>query len=170
VLLLVPELFAPVRAVATLFHASADGLAATERILDALDRTPVDANPTVGSREHASSPPVTLPVRGAQVGLRAVTVRYPGRPLPALDRVDLDLQPGELVAVVGASGAGKTTLGRVLLGLTRPDEGFVVAGGRPLTDADLDEKVATSAIYLAVGLAIGSLLSGVARSAVRRRG
>jgi hypothetical protein len=39
-----------------------------------------------------------------------------------------------------------------------------------LTDADLDEKVATSAIYLAVGLAIGSLLSGVARSAVRRRG
>jgi ABC-type multidrug transport system fused ATPase/permease subunit len=42
------------------------------------------------------------------------------------------------VAVVGASGAGNTTLGRVLLGLTRPDEGFVVAGGRPLTEADLD--------------------------------
>jgi energy-coupling factor transporter ATP-binding protein EcfA2 len=73
-----------------------------------------------------------------RAGLRAVTVRYPGRPLSALDRVDLDLQPGELVAVVGASGAGNTTLGRVLLGLTRPDEGFVVAGGRPLTEADLD--------------------------------
>ena len=40
--------------------------------------------------------------------------------------------------MVGASGAGKTTLGRVLLGLTRPDEGFVIAGGRPLADADLD--------------------------------
>jgi Family of unknown function (DUF6069) len=36
-----------------------------------------------------------------------------------------------------------------------------------LTDADLDEKVATSAIYLAIGISIGSLLSGVARSAVR---
>jgi ABC-type multidrug transport system fused ATPase/permease subunit len=74
-----------------------------------------------------------------------VTVRYPGRPLPALDRVDLDLEPGELVAVVGASGAGKTTLGRVLVGLTRPDEGFVLAGGRALADADLDwwrERVA----------------------------
>jgi thiol reductant ABC exporter CydD subunit len=158
VLLLVPELFAPVRTVATLFHASADGLAGTERILDALDRAPADPNPAVDSPEHATSPSARLPLRGPQepeagnagaqrepVGLRGVTVRYPGRPVPALDRVDLDLHPGELVAVVGASGAGKTTLGRVLLGLTRPDEGFVVAGGRPLTDADLDrwrERVA----------------------------
>jgi Family of unknown function (DUF6069) len=38
-----------------------------------------------------------------------------------------------------------------------------------LTDADLDEKVATSVVYLATGIAIGSLLSGVARSAIRRR-
>jgi ABC-type nitrate/sulfonate/bicarbonate transport system permease component len=36
-----------------------------------------------------------------------------------------------------------------------------------LTDADLAEKVATSAVYLAIGISIGSLLSGVARSAVR---
>jgi ATP-binding cassette subfamily C protein CydD len=148
VLLLVPELFAPVRAVASLFHASADGLAATERILEAIE-------PSVDNPAHPPSRSATLPLLGAShrrvgfpaawparaeagpVGLRAVTVRYPGRPLPALDRVDLDLRPGELVAVVGASGAGKTTLGRVLLGLTRPDEGFVVIGGHPLTDADL---------------------------------
>jgi ATP-binding cassette subfamily C protein CydCD len=43
------------------------------------------------------------------------------------------------VALVGPSGAGKTTLGRVLLGLTRPDEGAVLVGGRPLGDADLDQ-------------------------------
>ncbi|HJW59271.1 MAG TPA: thiol reductant ABC exporter subunit CydD, partial [Actinomycetota bacterium] len=134
VLLLVPELFAPVRAVATLFHASADGLAGTERILDTLDRAPAGPDPAVDRREPATAPSA----RGGPVGLRGVTVRYPGRPVPALDRVDLDLHPGELVAVVGPSGAGKTTLGRVLLGLTRPDEGFVVAGGRPLTGADLD--------------------------------
>jgi thiol reductant ABC exporter CydD subunit len=133
VLLLVPELFAPVRAVASLFHASADGLAATQRILDALDQVPAR---------------VARPGRPREMGrveLRAVTVRYPGRPGPALDRVDLDLRPGELVAVVGASGAGKTTLGRVLVGLTRPDEGLLLAGGRALTDADLDwwrERVA----------------------------
>jgi thiol reductant ABC exporter CydD subunit len=132
VLLLVPELFAPVRAVASLFHASADGLAATERILDALE--PSVDNPE--DPEHPHRRPATSPLRG--VGLRGVTVRYPGRPGPALDGVDLDLRPGELVAVVGASGAGKTTLGRVLVGLTRPDEGFLLAGGRALADADLD--------------------------------
>src|SRR5215218_5879005 len=157
VLLLVPELFAPVRAVASLFHASADGLAATERILDALE-------PAVDNQAPPDTRSARLPLRGAsqrevgflparpaevgfpparraevgRVGLREVTVRYPGRPLPALDRVDLELQPGELVAVVGASGAGKTTLGRVLVGLTRPDEGYLLAGGRPLTGADLD--------------------------------
>jgi thiol reductant ABC exporter CydD subunit len=131
VLLLVPELYAPLRAVAMLYHASADGLAGVQRVLDALAGPRQPQAGTSGARSNPG-------VRRAPVGLRGVTVRYPGRPLPALDRVDLDLDLGELVAVVGASGAGKTTLGRVLLGLTRPDEGAVVVGGRPLADADLD--------------------------------
>ena len=134
VLLLVPELYAPVRTVASLYHASADGLAGTQRVLDALARTPAAATPAAavpaGERRWPTPPPV---------GLRGVTVRYPGRPHPALDRVDLRVGPGELVAVLGPSGAGKTTLGRVLLGLTRPDEGAVMLGGRPLDDADLDQ-------------------------------
>ena len=133
VLLLVPELYAPVRAVATLFHASADGLAATERILTTLDRVPPTPTPPVDRREQP-----LLPQQGVAVGVRGVTVRYPGRAVAALDRVDLELAAGELVAVVGASGAGKTTLGRVLLGLTRPGEGAVVVGGRVLGDGDLD--------------------------------
>jgi len=138
VLLLVPELYAPVRRVGSLFHASADGLAATERILDTLERDPPTAGPVAGGvavrdRGTASPDPAAVPVR-----IRSVTVHFPGRPGRALDRVDLDLQPGQLVAVVGASGAGKTTLGRVVLGLTRPDEGVVLADGRPLADIGLD--------------------------------
>ncbi|HEY6710600.1 MAG TPA: thiol reductant ABC exporter subunit CydD [Actinomycetota bacterium] len=137
VLLLVPELYAPVRKVGSLFHASADGLAATERILDTLERDPPTVGPVAGgaagNRGAGSPDPAAAPVR-----IWSVTVRYPGRPSRALDRVDLDLQPGQLVAVVGASGAGKTTLGRVVLGLTRPDEGVVLAGGRPLADIGLD--------------------------------
>jgi thiol reductant ABC exporter CydD subunit len=138
VLLLVPELYAPVRMVGTLFHASADGLAATERILDTLDRDrdrPSTVDPAARA-EVVGNHRGALP---APISIRSVTVRYPGRAGCALDGVDLDLQPGELVAVVGASGAGKTTLGRVLLGFTRPDEGVVLAGGRPLADIDLDQ-------------------------------
>ena len=136
VLLLVPELFAPVRALASLFHASADGLAATERILDTLDQAPAAPRPAVDSRHHP--PHGGGPAGGLAVGVCSVTVRYPGRAVAALERVDLDLEAGELVAVVGGSGAGKTTLGRVVLGLTRPDQGVVVAGGRVLGDGDLD--------------------------------
>jgi len=66
----------------------------------------------------------------------------------------------------------------LLLSTPRPGQFFtwivalatVAAALAPfLTNADLDEKVATSAIYLAIGISIGSLLSGVARSAMRRR-
>ena len=137
VLLLVPELYAPIRTVAALFHASADGLAATERVLAALDQAAAAATRPAGAAGPGGDSPLPDPA-SVPVELRSVTVRHPGRPAAALDRVDLDLRPGELVAVVGVSGAGKTTLGRVLLGLTRPDEGVVLAGGRPLTDADLD--------------------------------
>jgi thiol reductant ABC exporter CydD subunit len=137
VLLLVPELFAPVRALASLFHASADGLAATERILDTLDQAPAAPRPAVDGRQRPP-PEGGWPAGGVAVGVCSVTVRYPGRAVAALERVELELEAGELVAVVGGSGAGKTTLGRVVLGLTRPDEGVVVAGGRVLGEGDLD--------------------------------
>ena len=135
VLLLVPELYAPVRAVATLFHASADGLAATERILTTLDQVPPTPTPPVDRREHAASRRSRGCAVGGAAGSRSGTRggrwrRWTGS--------TSSLRPGELVAVVGASGAGKTTLGRVLLGLTRPGEGAVVVGGRVLGDGDLD--------------------------------
>jgi ATP-binding cassette, subfamily C, bacterial CydD len=140
VLLLAPELYAPVRRVGTLFHASADGLAATERILDTLDRDRDQprAGQVAGEGAASDGRKVVPNPATAPISIRSVTVRYPGRAGCALECVDLDLDPGELVAVVGGSGAGKTTLGRVLLGLTRPDEGVVLVGGQPLTDTELD--------------------------------
>jgi iron complex transport system ATP-binding protein len=61
-----------------------------------------------------------------------VTVTAGGARL--LDRVSVDLLPGELLAVVGPNGAGKTTLVRVLAGDQRPDGGSVTLDGRPLAD------------------------------------
>ena len=51
---------------------------------------------------------------------------------PALDRVDLTVEPGEFVTLAGPSGCGKTTLLRLLAGFMRPSEGSVTVGGEPV--------------------------------------
>ncbi|MER8237071.1 ABC transporter ATP-binding protein [Streptomyces sp. NPDC094049] len=67
---------------------------------------------------------------------RGLRVAFPGRrgaaPARAVDGVDLDIGAGEIVALVGESGCGKTTLARSLLGLVRPTAGTVSFDGRPL--------------------------------------
>lgn len=71
-------------------------------------------------------------VRARSGAGRASTIR-------ALDRVSFELRPGEIVGLVGRSGAGKTTLARVLLGLDTPDEGSVIYAGRPLLTLSIGE-------------------------------
>jgi len=125
VLLLTPELYAPLRAMAAQFHASSDGLAAAERILDLLDATPPP-------RDGSGVPPQSWDV----IALRDVTLENPGRPGALLDGFDLEIRRGEVVALVGASGSGKSTVASLLLGLRRPDAGVVSTDGDDLRDID----------------------------------
>ena len=75
-----------------------------------------------GARERVSVPePCT-------VELRDVTFAYPGGE-PVLERVDFRAGPGEVVALTGASGEGKTTMIRLMLGLVRPEGGSVCLAG-----------------------------------------
>jgi ABC-type multidrug transport system fused ATPase/permease subunit len=61
---------------------------------------------------------------------------YPGRDRPVLEGVDLEIRPGELLALVGLNGAGKSTLIKLLCGLLRPDGGRITADGTDLAEAD----------------------------------
>jgi ATP-binding cassette, subfamily C, bacterial CydD len=125
VLVLAPELYLPLRQLAAQFHASADGLAVAERMLTLLD---APASAPRGGRLVAPSP-AEAPVR-----LEQVSFAYPSRPNLVLDRLDLELEPGETVALVGASGAGKTTVASLLLRFAEPSAGRITAGGIDLAD------------------------------------
>lgn len=63
--------------------------------------------------------------------LRGITKRFPG--VLANDHIDLDLNQGEILALLGENGAGKSTLMNILYGLYQPDEGEIVVKGKKLT-------------------------------------
>jgi ABC-type transport system involved in cytochrome bd biosynthesis fused ATPase/permease subunit len=134
VLVLAPELYLPLRSLAAQFHASADGLAVAERIFELLDAPPAV---TGGGRRLPPSP------REAPVRLESVSFAYPSRPGLVLEGLDLELQPGETVALVGPSGAGKTTVANLLLRFAEPSGGRITVGAFDLAAcrADLWRKL-----------------------------
>jgi thiol reductant ABC exporter CydD subunit len=128
VLLLAPELYAPVRQLGAQFHASADGLAAAGRILAVLDLPPSAAVP--------ARPVPPADPRRAPLAFEGVGFAYPGTSSPTLTDVWLTLEPGETVALVGSSGSGKTTLLALLLRLADPASGRIACGGVDLRAVD----------------------------------
>ena len=98
---------------------------ATERLIELLRVTDTVIDPAT----PASLP---SPVRG-RIEFKAVSFAYPTRPqIPALDNVSLTIEPGETVAFVGPSGAGKTTIVQMILRFYDPDTGQVELDGHPL--------------------------------------
>lgn len=92
-----------------------------------------DIDAARGYREHAEvvgrSP---LPGEPRALHLRDVGFTYPGSPEAAVDGVDLDVEMGSSLGIVGASGSGKSTLVDLLLGLLVPQEGMITLDERPL--------------------------------------
>ena len=125
VLVLAPELYLPLRNLAAQFHASADGAAVAERMLD-LSEAPTTSFGSVAAPDPAVSPIV----------FERVSFSYPRRGAGILRDVDLELRPGETVALVGPSGGGKSTLLSLLLRFAEPSSGQILVDGRHLAAID----------------------------------
>ncbi len=150
VLILAPEAYLPIRQVGVHYHDSADGVAAAEAafgLIDAHEPAPVPARRAVGMifGKRAAAAEVVEPVPAAPVAthespasallsVRGLSHTYPGAEVPALAPLDFDLAPGELVAIAGGSGGGKTTLLNALLGFLTPTEGELNSAGSPISD------------------------------------
>src|SRR5512143_1833282 len=108
-LILAPEFYLPLRMLGLRFHAGMAGTSAARRIFEILD-TPLSQPAQVVSTEGRMDPHHAVLPSFSTLELSAVTYTYPGEGTPALQDVSLKLRAGQHVAVVGASGAGKTTL------------------------------------------------------------
>jgi ATP-binding cassette subfamily B protein len=105
---------------------------ATERLVELLETEDAVQDPAA---------PATLaqPVRG-EITFDAVSFQYPARPdIPALDTIDLVIRPGETVALVGPSGAGKTTIIQLIQRFYDPQAGRVLLDGVALPDMARDD-------------------------------
>jgi thiol reductant ABC exporter CydD subunit len=122
VLVLTPELYLPLRNLAAQWHASADGAAVAERMLDLAD--------------VPSAAPGSRPARLAPIAFEQVSFRYRARPVDVLQGLDLVVEPGETVALVGPSGAGKSTLLSLLMLFSEPTSGRILVGDDDLADVD----------------------------------
>ncbi len=120
-------LIAPIRRLADVANPLTRGVAALERGLVLLESAPAESGSRHAPKERA---------QGA-LELEGVTVAFGAELAPALDRLHLSVRPGEVVALVGPSGAGKTTLVNLLPRFLQPTEGRVLLDGRPLEEWNL---------------------------------
>ncbi|OIP99364.1 MAG: lipid A export permease/ATP-binding protein MsbA [Zetaproteobacteria bacterium CG2_30_46_52] len=122
-------LYDPVRRLSRANNEIQQGLAAAERIFDILD-THVDIS------DHQDSVAM-LPFK-SDITFDQVTLTYPGSSRPVLDGIDLTIKAGEVVALVGRSGAGKTTLANMILRFMDPSSGNIRIDGVDLKDLKQD--------------------------------
>jgi ATP-binding cassette subfamily C protein CydD len=128
VLLLTPEFFLPLRRLSAEYHVGRTATAALERVYAVLDTPPRIQVPAPGA---ARPVPARLDVR-----FEDVVVAYDDGSRTALAGCTLEIPQGRTVALVGPTGAGKTTVANVLLRFVDPERGRVTVGGEPLSELD----------------------------------
>ena len=121
--------FLPISEIAQVGRQLADTLGATRRVY-ALENEPVPVTDGPGAQESDNSAAITL---------SSVNFSYPGRPRRVLADVSFTIPAGTTVALVGPSGAGKTTLAQLLMRFWDPSDGVVTLGTTDLRNYQLDD-------------------------------
>lgn len=123
ILLLAPDFYLPLRELGTHYHARAEAIGAAEEILKIL----MIPSPDVFDKAIALDTPGPI-----HIHCRDLYLAYAEGKRPALRGVSFQLKQGDKVALVGASGAGKTTILNLLLGFLTPDQGSIMVNETPL--------------------------------------
>jgi ATP-binding cassette, subfamily C, bacterial CydCD len=130
VLLLAPEYYLPLRLLGARFHAGMAGATAAGRIFEILD-TPPTTSSTIPATKQNPAVPELRTSRPPSITFANVSYTYPdGR--PALRGVSFELAPGQVTALVGPSGSGKSSLAQLLLRFIDPQEGVICIDGLSL--------------------------------------
>jgi ATP-binding cassette subfamily C protein CydCD len=117
-LVLAPEFYMPLRALGARFHAGMSGTTAAKRIYEILDTPIVEIQPLESDTQNSSG-------ELSSIELSNLSFTYPGEATPALKNINLTIQRGKQIALVGKTGAGKSTLVQLLLGFIHPSEGSI---------------------------------------------
>jgi ATP-binding cassette subfamily C protein CydCD len=138
--LLAMAAFLPISEIANIGRQLADTLGGTRR-LHAVHSEPVVIRDGLGIKSPVGPGVADAAPRGGGANLTLENVRftYPGITAPALDGITLSLAAGQTLALVGPSGAGKTTLAHLLMRFWDPQEGTVRLDGHDLRDWRLDD-------------------------------
>jgi ATP-binding cassette subfamily C protein CydD len=141
VLVLAPEFYRPLRALGAAFHAGMAGGEAASRIAEILGTQGPLAAPAVLIGRDEATPAIarSRPARPPRIRFEGSSFSYDGGRSRALDGFSLDMPSGETVALVGPTGAGKTTATHLLLRWIEPDGGRILVDDVPLPALNPEE-------------------------------
>lgn len=130
ILVVAPDFYLPLRQLGMKFHSASAGISAARRIFEILDLPEEKPHPLETNIFAIQPGP-------PEIEFQDVTYQFPGRNEQAINGINLRMEAGCVTAVVGRSGAGKSSLANLLMGFIQPTGGVIQINQTPMTVIDL---------------------------------